>query len=198
MAATCCCGARSNYSLKRELVILIKPTIIRNESSWKDDLLETQSRIQQYDPRLARPQSGAQRDSARRALYLKHFGLNELPFRITPDTSFAYANQHQHQEALNILLLALNDGEGFVKISGEVGTGKTLLCRRLLQSLGDDWVTAYLPNPNLDPDTPFPGDRRRARHQGRRRARPVPPVRRNQPRFARLGPEQEAGGRVYR
>ena len=53
-------GTRSNYSLKRELVILIKPTIIRNESSWKDDLVETQSRIQQYDPRLARPQSGAQ------------------------------------------------------------------------------------------------------------------------------------------
>ena len=52
-------------------------------------------------------------------------------------------------------MLALNDGEGFVKISGEVGTGKTLLCRRLLQSLGDDWVTAYLPNPNLDPDTLF-------------------------------------------
>ena len=87
-------------------------------------------------------------------MYLKHFGLNELPFRITPDTSFAYANQH-HQEALNILLLALSEGEGFVKISGEVGTGKTLLCRRLLQSLGDDWVTAYLPNPNLDPDTLF-------------------------------------------
>ena len=87
-------------------------------------------------------------------MYLKHFGLNELPFRITPDPSFAYANQH-HQEALNTLLLALDQGEGFVKISGEVGTGKTLLCRRLLQSLGDDWVTAYLPNPNLDPDTLF-------------------------------------------
>ena len=67
-------------------------------------------------------------------MYLKHFGLTELPFGITPDTSFAYLVQ-DHQEALNTLLLALNEGEGFVKISGEVGTGKTLLCRRLLGSL---------------------------------------------------------------
>jgi len=87
-------------------------------------------------------------------LYLKHFGLSELPFRITPDTSFVFANRH-HQEALNTLLMALQEGEGFVKITGEVGSGKTLLCRRLLQSLGSDWVTAYLPNPSLDPDTLF-------------------------------------------
>jgi MSHA biogenesis protein MshM len=87
-------------------------------------------------------------------LYLKHFGLTEMPFGITPDTSFTYSVQY-HQEALNTLLLALNEGEGFVKISGEVGTGKTLLCRRLLQTLDDGWVTAYLPNPNLDAKTLF-------------------------------------------
>jgi MSHA biogenesis protein MshM len=87
-------------------------------------------------------------------MYLKHFGLIELPFRITPDTSFTYAIQH-HQEALNTLILALNEGEGFVKISGEVGTGKTLLCRKLLQTLDESWVSAYLPNPNLDADTLF-------------------------------------------
>ena len=48
-------GARDSYLKKRELVILIKPTIIRNESSWKDDLFETQNRMQQLDPRLAQP-----------------------------------------------------------------------------------------------------------------------------------------------
>lgn len=85
-------------------------------------------------------------------MYLKHFGLSEFPFSITPDTSFVCSLQG-HQEALNTLLVALNGGEGFVKISGEVGTGKTLLCRRLLQSLDAGWVTAYLPNPNLDGDT---------------------------------------------
>ena len=88
------------------------------------------------------------------ALYLNHFGLRELPFGITPDTSFLYSLQG-HQEALNTLLVALNGGEGFVKISGEVGTGKTLLCRRLLQTLDTNWVTAYLPNPNLDANTLF-------------------------------------------
>lgn len=87
-------------------------------------------------------------------MYLKHFGLDELPFGITPDTSFTYSVQY-HQEALNTLLLALDQGEGFVKISGEVGSGKTLLCRRLLQTLNDGWVTAYLPNPNLDANTLF-------------------------------------------
>lgn len=85
-------------------------------------------------------------------MYLKHFGLVEYPFGITPDTSFVYATTG-HQEALNTLLVALRAGEGFVKITGEVGTGKTLLCRRLLQNLGDKFVTAYLPNPNLEPRT---------------------------------------------
>lgn len=85
-------------------------------------------------------------------MYLQHFGLTEFPFGITPDTSFAFS-AHGHQEALNTLLVALQCGEGFLKITGEVGTGKTLLCRRLLQSLGSGVVTAYLPNPNLDPQT---------------------------------------------
>lgn len=85
-------------------------------------------------------------------MYLQHFGLSEFPFGITPDTSFVFS-AHGHQEALNTLLVALQCGEGFVKITGEVGTGKTLLCRRLLQTLGDGVVTAYLPNPNLEPQT---------------------------------------------
>lgn len=85
-------------------------------------------------------------------MYLEHFGLNELPFSITPDTSYTVITR-AHQEGLNTLLIALNGGEGFIKITGEVGTGKTLLCRRLLQSLPFDWVTAYLPNPYLAPRT---------------------------------------------
>lgn len=86
-------------------------------------------------------------------MYLEHFGLQEVPFSITPDTSFVCATQ-SHQEALNTLLVALQCGEGFLKVAGEVGTGKTLLCRRLLRGLkAEEWVTAYLPNPCLDPDT---------------------------------------------
>jgi MSHA biogenesis protein MshM len=85
-------------------------------------------------------------------MYLDHFGLNELPFGITPDTSFAFSTT-AHQEALNTLLIAVKSGEGFIKITGEVGTGKTLLCRRFLAALDGSFVTAYLPNPYLEPRT---------------------------------------------
>mgnify|MGYP000193227950 FL=1 len=85
-------------------------------------------------------------------MYLDHFGLSELPFGITPDTSFTVLTR-SHQEALNTLLVALNSGEGFIKITGEVGTGKSLLCRRLLQALPENAVSAYLPNPYLAPRT---------------------------------------------
>lgn len=83
-------------------------------------------------------------------MYLKHFGMHDLPFAITPDTSYFY-NYGSYQEALNVLLVALRSGEGFIKISGEVGTGKTLLCRKVLNTLQGDFVTAYLPNPCLTP-----------------------------------------------
>lgn len=84
-------------------------------------------------------------------MYLDHFGLRELPFRLTPDTSYFFS-AGGHQEALNVLLLALRSGEGFIKVTGEVGTGKTLLCRMLLNSLDEaQFCTAYIPNPLLTP-----------------------------------------------
>jgi MSHA biogenesis protein MshM len=85
-------------------------------------------------------------------MYQSHFGLQELPFGITPDTSFAYACA-SHQEALNTLLVAVRNGEGFIKITGEVGTGKTLLCRKFLATLDGTFVSAYIPNPYLEPRT---------------------------------------------
>jgi MSHA biogenesis protein MshM len=85
-------------------------------------------------------------------LYVSHFGLREPPFGITPDTSFFYACSSS-QEALNTLIVAVANGEGFIKITGEVGTGKTLLCRKFLASLEDGWASAYIPNPNLEPRT---------------------------------------------
>ena len=85
-------------------------------------------------------------------IYLSHFGLREPPFGITPDTSFFYACASS-QEALNTLLVAVANGEGFLKITGEVGTGKTLLCRKFLATLDDNWVSAYVPSPNLEPKT---------------------------------------------
>lgn len=85
-------------------------------------------------------------------MYLSHFGLRELPFTITPDTSFFFSNAAS-QDAFNNLLLAIHSGEGFVKVIGQVGTGKTLLCRKLLGSLDNDFVTAYIPNPYVEPMT---------------------------------------------
>ena len=106
-------------------------------------------------------------------MYLAHFGLREQPFSLTPDTSFFFACT-SYQEALNTLLVAARSGEGFIKIVGEVGNGKTLLCRKFLATLNDGnststtvigtqdeaasggrskakFVTAYIPNPYLEP-----------------------------------------------
>lgn len=85
-------------------------------------------------------------------MYEQFFGLDEQPFRLTPDTSYFYSFG-AHQEALNTLLVALDMGEGFIKVTGEVGTGKTLLCRKLLNelSVNDTYVTAYIPNPAITP-----------------------------------------------
>lgn len=84
-------------------------------------------------------------------MYRQHFGLKEHPFSLTPDTQF-YFNSQSHREVLSTLLLALRHSEGFIKVVGEVGTGKTLLSRKLLVNLGPQFLTAYIPNPYLTPD----------------------------------------------
>lgn len=84
-------------------------------------------------------------------MYLRHFALREAPFSITPDTAFFFPHEGA-QAALNTLLVALRSGEGFLKIVGEVGCGKTVLCRQLLHTLQDKFVTAYIPNPDLGAD----------------------------------------------
>jgi len=81
-------------------------------------------------------------------MYQNHFGLQELPFSLTPDTDYFFSYGH-YADALNTLLVALRAGEGFIKVSGEVGTGKTLICRKLLNTLDDVFVSAYIPNPML-------------------------------------------------
>jgi MSHA biogenesis protein MshM len=83
-------------------------------------------------------------------MYLRHFSLREAPFSITPDAAFFYPHEGA-QAALNTLLVALRSGEGFLKIVGEVGCGKTVLCRQLLRTLHGEWATAYIPNPDLGP-----------------------------------------------
>jgi len=82
-------------------------------------------------------------------MYNDHFGFSEPPFGISPDPQFTF-RASTHQEALNTLLLAVTGGEGFIKITGEVGTGKTLLCRRFMSLLDSSHVVAYLPNPMME------------------------------------------------
>lgn len=84
-------------------------------------------------------------------MYEGHFSLREAPFSITPDTDFFYPHEGV-QAALNTLLVALRSGEGFLKIVGEVGCGKTLLCRQLLKTIQGECVTAYIPNPDMGPN----------------------------------------------
>ena len=78
-------------------------------------------------------------------------GLGQLPFTLTPNTEF-FLGLEPHDEALAVLTTALKTGEGFLKVVGEVGTGKTLLCRKLLNEIPEHFVTAYIPNPYLNPD----------------------------------------------
>lgn len=84
-------------------------------------------------------------------MYQRHFSLREAPFSITPDAEFFFLHDGA-QAALNTLLVALRSGEGFLKIVGEVGCGKTVLCRQLLKMLQSECVTAYIPNPDMGPD----------------------------------------------
>ncbi len=84
-------------------------------------------------------------------MYRQHFGLGEHPFSLTPDTQFFF-NSESHCQILSTVLQALRHSEGFIKIVGEVGTGKTLLSRMLLASLGETFKTVYIPNPYLTPE----------------------------------------------
>jgi type II secretory pathway predicted ATPase ExeA len=84
-------------------------------------------------------------------VYFDYFGLKEAPFRITPNTEYWYAGG-QRGEMLAALLYAIGQGEGIIKVVGEVGSGKTMLCRKLVVQLPDTIDSIYLGNPTLQPD----------------------------------------------
>jgi MSHA biogenesis protein MshM len=84
-------------------------------------------------------------------MYLDHFGLAEPPFRITPNTEFFFQGANRGA-TLEALLYAISQDEGIVKVSGEVGSGKTMLCRVLMERLPKNVETIFLANPSLSPD----------------------------------------------
>ncbi|HSH95592.1 MAG TPA: AAA family ATPase [Roseimicrobium sp.] len=84
-------------------------------------------------------------------MYLEFYGLSEPPFNITPNPRFLFYSA-RHREAFNHLLYGIRERKGFVQLTGEVGAGKTTICRALLEQLGDKHETALILNPVLDAD----------------------------------------------
>jgi len=82
-------------------------------------------------------------------MYLDYFGLEKQPFGITPDTSLFFKGA-ERGDVLDAVLYALNSGQGIIKVVGEVGSGKTMLSRMLVNKVSDDTVFVYLLNPSIE------------------------------------------------
>ena len=83
-------------------------------------------------------------------MYNKFFTFKERPFKLVPNPEYYYLSR-SHEEAMAHLTYAISQGDGFVEITGEVGTGKTILCRVFLENLDDKTEVAYIFNPKLGP-----------------------------------------------
>ena len=81
-------------------------------------------------------------------MYNQYFGLTDKPFSIAPDPRYLFMSD-QHREALAHLMYGVGEGGGFVLLTGEVGTGKTTVCRCLLEQLPDTTRLAFILNPKL-------------------------------------------------
>lgn len=84
-------------------------------------------------------------------MYYEHFGLTQPPFKITPNTDFFFGGGNRGP-ILEALIYAITQGEGIVKVTGEVGSGKTMLCSMLQTRLPEQVETIYLANPSVSPD----------------------------------------------
>ena len=86
-----------------------------------------------------------------RLVYLEYYGLTEPPFNITPNPRFLFYSA-KHREAFNHLLYGIRERKGFVQLTGEVGAGKTTICRAMMDELSENYATALILNPVLDAD----------------------------------------------
>jgi len=84
-------------------------------------------------------------------MYYEHFGLTQAPFKITPNTDFFFSGGNRGP-VLEALVYAITRGEGIVKVTGEVGSGKTMLCNMLQSRLPDNVERVYLANPSVAPE----------------------------------------------
>ena len=81
-------------------------------------------------------------------MYDQFYGFREPPFNITPDPRFLFFSD-RHREAFDHIVFGIRERKGFIQITGEVGAGKTTLCRAVLEQLGPNYVTALILNPCL-------------------------------------------------
>jgi general secretion pathway protein A len=81
-------------------------------------------------------------------MYKEFYGLTENPFNVTSDPHFLYMSR-RHREALSSLIYGIKERKGFIEITGDIGTGKTTLCRALLRELDSHTKTAFILNPRL-------------------------------------------------
>ncbi len=86
-----------------------------------------------------------------RRVYLEYYGLTEPPFDITPNPRFLFYSP-KHREAYNHLLYGIRERKGFIQLTGEVGAGKTTLCRAMLEQLDRKYATALILNPVMSAD----------------------------------------------
>ena len=84
-------------------------------------------------------------------MYESYYGLNSKPFQLTPDPAFFYASKW-HKRAMSYLQYGLSQAEGFIVITGDIGTGKTTIANSLLNNIEDDIVAAQIVTPKLSPD----------------------------------------------
>jgi type II secretory pathway predicted ATPase ExeA len=110
--------------------------------SWTRCFFGTQiSRRQRFGKRFVLPTNAGPLHKKgrprcrRKRVYLEYYGLKEPPFNITPNPRFLFFSA-KHREAFNHLLYGIRERKGFVQLTGEVGAGKTTLCRALLEQLG--------------------------------------------------------------
>jgi len=81
-------------------------------------------------------------------MYLDFYGLKEKPFSVTSDPNFLYLSR-KHQEAISHMQYGIEERMGFLEITGEIGTGKTTICKGLLNTLDEHTKTAFILNSNL-------------------------------------------------
>src|SRR5215470_15980081 len=93
------------------------------------------------------PEAADQRYSSA-GMYNEFYGFREAPFNITPDPRFLFFSD-KHREAFNHILFGIRERKGFIQFTGEVGAGKTTVCRAILAELGGTYRTALILNPTL-------------------------------------------------